>query len=132
MSTDYGVPAGLTTESVAAKVREIAAERPDFTYRKMAGHRACFYVHRDPNTLERIEGQGCIVGQAFAALGWVVPLELEQKGVRVVLELVGRDVDNEAGHWLDLVQGQQDGGATWDMAVKNADAYFACHHRAAP
>ena len=123
MSTDYGVPAGLTVEAVAAKVRELAAERPGFVY-EMSGS-ACLYVHRDPNTLERIEGQGCIVGQACAALGWVIPVELEKKSVGVVLDVVGRDVNNEAGGWLDFVQGQQDSGHPWGVAVENADRRYS-------
>lgn len=111
----------ITAEEIIAKVRELAAEQPEFVYPSntdRAGGMACLYTADD-------EQPGCIFGQAFASFN--IPTEpLETEAIanawRHLLNngLVGPPAADQA-RWMDRVQTFQDTGAEWAYAVQRAD-----------
>jgi hypothetical protein len=120
----------FTPSDVVAKMRELAAERPDYVYdnegmgNSMDGFSptSCFYRHGEDR-----ERAGCIVGQALDRLGYVVPEELEGSTSTYVLNYIfGAGTATQEGmadiRWVRDVQSQQDIGSTWGKAVAHADA----------
>jgi hypothetical protein len=118
---------------LVAKVREIAAAAPDYVYVRPTGDTSgpCYNVHRDTGG-NIIPGQGCIIGRALTALGWMPPPPQEQNdeapedrsGVTTLYwnTVYAAKADDMARlQWLATVQGKQDGGATWSRAVAYAD-----------
>ena len=100
-------------------VREVAAERPDYTYPSAE----CVYFWEDGTP-------ACIVGHAFVRQG----LTFEDVGTRwagnssdiltIFGEVLGQGTFNEHMtqlEWLQLVQHEQDCKATWSEAITNAD-----------
>lgn len=108
-----------------AKVREVAAERPDYNYRdeiRKMGFDGC--VYQLPN------GEpGCLIGQGlfplmedknifseFPSLNNDDVCGLEDAGLITGTE---REID-----WLLFAQDRQDAGCTWSEAVAGADAEY--------
>lgn len=141
----------ITLQQMNEKVRELAKERPDFTYSKQpgAGHDECSYV---ASSVGGHEGEGCIMGQALTALGIgeEVLREYEEAVGRAlnILELAtqylfqdglmkpvqlyhqiegSREMDADM-NWALKVQANQDVGMTWSEAVADADAARATLH----
>lgn len=97
----------MKTEEVVREVLALAAERPDHRY--IAGPDGCMYFEGD-------EGQpGCIMGHAFARLGYGPEDVTEHDSVADhVYPASGRVVRGVRDrHWLAEVQERQDLGATW-------------------
>lgn len=124
-----------TLKDIAATVRAIATERPDFRYRTqpmenpaLRGDK-CSYISA---SREVQEGEGCIVGQALMRLGFTrddlrrvegYSSDMAMEKLDVVMD---RDEDTEGLlGWINTVQGRQDTGATWQKAVDVADEYAA-------
>ncbi|MFD7552997.1 hypothetical protein ACFV0H_28620 [Streptomyces erythrochromogenes] len=112
----------VTDAVVIATLREVVAERPEYTYsapeymeNDEEGGR-CFYVHKDE------EGNpvspGCVIGVMLHRLG--VPLEwMEQLEARPASSLVGRlfpHLSDRTVQALNMVQSHQDNGNEWGMA----------------
>ncbi|QAY06595.1 hypothetical protein SEA_COOKIES_65 [Mycobacterium phage Cookies] len=129
----------MTTEigqKIITKIREIAAEKPDFVYQAPVNDCAdyCVYVHG---------GQpSCIVGQALWKLGIIGPsLETDrtriedpepgctasegntpnQSGSHGLLKYLGLEVSPEEGFWIRAVQQNQDCRFAWGESVHLAD-----------
>lgn len=122
----------ITIQQVVAKVRELAAENPDFVYRPTPGgdfHMSCAYVHDEDGTLK----PGCIVGAAVIALGVdpkrIVDNRWNTEGAVSLLSRLGilgpnpygDGVDGPLKSWLDKVQMRQDDRNPWSEAVRRAD-----------
>lgn len=109
----------FTTADVEAKVREFAALAPDFTYAFDRRAIECHYYPTEGNPL------GCIVGAAFADLGYPITASLEKalgnNSVPYVLEHLGLDPSG----WLMDVQLSQDLAHSWGEAVAAADEAVA-------
>ncbi|AAN01683.1 hypothetical protein P755_gp071 [Mycobacterium phage Quink] len=130
----------MTTEigqKIITKIREIAAEKPDFVYQPPVNDYAdhCVYVHG---------GQpSCIVGQALWKLGIIGPsLEVDRTriddtepgsgrglesspnraGSRGLLRYLGLEVSPEEDDWIRAVQQNQDCEHSWADSVKWADS----------
>lgn len=108
----------VTINQLIAKVREIAAKRPDFVYEVPDGGDVCQYVHEDGEP-------GCIFGHAFTALG-VEPDQLAKlDGVGVitgVLDKLEIEHTEEERAWCAMVQSLQDTGDPWGEAVSESNA----------
>jgi len=130
-----------TLDDLVNAVREVAAERPDFIYKRRTytnHEKVCVYTEPDGTP-------SCIIGVALARVGDPVPSwdedrfyspsvdrELTIFGTRVWLDYFGIDnIWNESDevrsriHWLNYLQNQQDNGATWSEAVEWADRNYA-------
>lgn len=111
----------VTVAQIEAEVSRLASENPDFVYQPPEGLSAdegqdfCFYVHRDANG-NPIKGQGCIIGQALAALGIEVDENWEGNSAASVVEHYTRCLSDEA-RYLNRVQRRQDHGQPWGVAV---------------
>jgi hypothetical protein len=114
--------ADFPIEQLIGKVREIAAENPDFIYQKQRrdGHRdtmVCYYV------AENSQDGSCIMGRAFRALG--VPAEVlrQYEGERTGTLIEAFRVEASASQlsWLFNVQCSQDDGLAWGECVRVAD-----------
>ncbi|QXN74629.1 hypothetical protein SEA_JETAIME_68 [Mycobacterium phage JeTaime] len=130
----------MTTEigqKIITKIREIAAEKPDFVYQAPVNDCAdyCVYVHG---------GQpSCIVGQALWKLGIIGPsLEVDRTriddtepgsgrglesspnraGSRGLFRYLGLEVSPEEDDWIRAVQQNQDCEHSWADSVKWADS----------
>lgn len=113
----------VNTKQMIEEVRKIASENPDFTY----GGPRCSYFG---STLGVLEGQCCIIGQAFKNLGVDTAKLLSQEeddfspsvehtitaGIVDVDILSDKDLD-----WLSSVQTCQDAKWSWEDAVRYAD-----------
>lgn len=126
--------ANFTPEDVVAKVRSLAAARPDFVYEPPTYVNpntpgpSCHYVHVQTTEDGVYLTGGCIVGQALIALG-MDSADLHEydngsgaNGSTVVIEQIGSVENRKALYWLDRVQNRQDNGGTWAEAVEEADA----------
>lgn len=115
----------ITAADVKAKIREIAAERPTYTYVKPSDQRYCLYVHEDASG-NPINGEGCIVGQALVALG-ADPSTLIGRIIAAGALLEDFVVINDTAdiRWCEDVQDAQDNGAEWYEAVEEADEFEA-------
>lgn len=106
----------FTTSDVVTKVRELAAERPEFIY---PGEVCSNITHNGC--------EACLIGQALQALGvpevWFLNTPLmSQAGVRsVVLALQIQVIDERHIEWLQDVQSKQDAHRMWSDAVRLAD-----------
>ncbi|QFG25421.1 hypothetical protein [Actinomadura sp. WMMB 499] len=107
----------LTFDQVEQKVRELAAENPEFVY-ETGGHTVCQY---NPDE----EQPGCIFGQALIALERPVPGTLEAEPIAKVLDELGVETTEGQKCWVSAVQSRQDTFSPWGEAVNYADAYFA-------
>ena len=99
---------------IEEKLRELAAEKPDFRYSPADGITLpCFYSKEQQ---DQEKNDGCIFGQAFQRLG--VPkdeLELQSCAIgEVVRYYSGSDAPE---NWT-AVQFAQDHGKTWAEAVE--------------
>lgn len=125
----------ITIDDLTNKIREIAADNPDFIYEAPAcedpdmGSEDCQYVHRDDD-LEPIEGEGCIVGRALTQLG--VKLNYGDEGeaaYALIAKMVGdgridANLDDlEAIAWANDVQRNQDTRFPWGRAITVADEH---------
>ena len=102
-----------------AQVRELAADNPEFVYKKQAG--ACTYWPDDDNP------QGCIVGAGLKNLGFNTSKGLysdfvdRQPHVTCNSWRAWAGKNDRQRRWVRCVQAEQDAGATWGRAVKLAD-----------
>lgn len=111
-----------TVRELADAVLAQAQARPDHTYVKDAPLGACQYVKRDVRG-RRVDGCGCIVGEAFYALGVRIPKRVEGSSVvSVAHEFLKYDCEDADDRFLmygiSMAQSSQDGGATWGRAVQ--------------
>jgi hypothetical protein len=115
----------ISDEALVAEVRRLAAESPDFVYRRPGRDRAsgpeCFYVHK---TEDGEQVGGCLIGQALINLG--VPIDevaeldtLDIGGAEDVLPQFG--IHTHEAVWAGWVQHYQDTGDRWGVAVMKAD-----------
>jgi len=120
----------FTVTDVVAKIRSLAAARPEFTYdppeNLPVSGPTCHYVHE---TNAELVG-GCIVGKALLSLG-VDAVTLHEydggtgaNGSTVIIETLGEVIDRPSLDWIDSVQNQQDNGKEWQQAVDYADANY--------
>lgn len=117
------------THPIITKMRELAAERPDFVYempevpagedvQSSAPADTCLYY--DPYA----DAPSCIVGQALFALGYETSADDEGDAGSEVVARVMHDqegLSSEEGDWIDSVQGSQDNGERWIDAIAQAD-----------
>lgn len=118
----------ISVKDVVAQVRRLAAENPDFVYKKV------FFTNSEGNPDYRCqyvkEGKGdCIIGQALVDVGVPVESLAEwDKGIYAATAVVPRFVDvpydDPAVGWLNAVQGYQDKGRTWQESVYEADLIY--------
>lgn len=94
--------------------RAEADHGPDFRYHADEGR--CEYrpTLRNP--------YGCVVGAALTELGWPVPADLNDKGIREVVNAGAVNMARDAEEWAAVLQSWQDMGTTWRDAVKAADS----------
>lgn len=110
----------FTLEDLAAKLREVAAERPDYVYvNDRDAPCRCVYWHESEGA------PGCIFGHALQRLGVDVS-SIISAGIRLVLN--GWDVPGDYGPFV-AVQNAQDGGAgvgrlPWGECVKALDEAY--------
>lgn len=112
----------VTDEVILSTLREVVAERPEYTYSApdyMAedeGGGRCFYVHKDENG--NPVSAGCVIGVVLHRLG--VPLEwMEQLEGHPASSLLGRLLPHLSERTvlaLGMVQGNQDNGNAWGLA----------------
>jgi hypothetical protein len=113
----------FTIAELEAKIREIAAEQPDYVYAKAGGLNSCFYSKSDKGV-----GNGCrcIVGEALFRLG-VNQQTLERfDGSEKMLTGAYRLLKKVFGFaefsgFVPRVQSLQDKGHRWGEAVRIAD-----------
>jgi len=110
-------------------IRKLGANYPDAIYEESDG--TCSYSQG--NVVDGPDQQiGCIVGQAAASIG--VPYEVlvdgGEEGSDVFIDrlinegLIKPDsYDNGKAHWINSVQGSQDGGTEWGEAIRQADTW---------
>lgn len=104
------------TERVATAVRGLARRYPDRVYPFVQGEN-CKYVP------DRFRETGCIVGEAYALLGYD-PYALPEVSADELFEHEHDRPDIEpARHLLDRVQYFQDQGIAWGHAVWLADRW---------
>jgi len=125
-------------QAVATKVLELADAQPDFLYAPTRGY-TCSY--NGPAIKVRAAAphdygpqcSGCILGQAMKAMGWNDETEL------LLNSTFNNLVFNKAGlgltplrSILNSVQGYQDDGNTWGMAVTELREYMSSLSANAP
>ena len=100
----------------------LADESPNYVYKGPEGSGytpihslACYYVHRD-EWGEPIDGEGCIVGQAFARLGVEVTEDMEGVGASTLVRKF-TNANYEQAERVMWVQSRQDIGEPWGKAV---------------
>jgi hypothetical protein len=111
----------LNIETLEAKVRELAATRPNYRYQPPYIGATCRYFNTD-NT------PGCIYGHAIAAFENVPvvlghdnrPLELDSMG-SILWVLANWGLDGGSTAWHESVQCFQDHGKPWGECVRLAD-----------
>ena len=120
MTTASTVSVPFTLDDVVSKVREVAAERPDFVY-SSPNPDNCLYRHG-----ENREEPGCIIGQALDRLGYVVPQAWEGSNAEALMDHIYdlSQHDDVRASWLRYVQGEQDRAKPWGEAVSEADRYY--------
>ena len=114
----------ITAKDVVAKVRELAAESPDFVYptASRGNDVDCFYL---PD--ERFGQPACIFGQALLALGAdrevLARADSNPIGtpVNALLGDLGVIKDDDSADWFWTVQSKQDTRTPWGEAVWVAD-----------
>jgi hypothetical protein len=104
---------GITFSQIETEIRRLAAEKPDFIYKVPEGRGSCVYLPDDKQA-------GCIFGQAFIALGIVVPTHENSVGIGTLFAESGLFTPDQI-LWLSRVQGAQDVTIPWGQAVKDAD-----------
>ena len=110
----------ITIADVVSKVRELAAESPEYVYKASAGEQCVNYEMDDEGN--PIPMSGCIVGQALDALG-VDMISIRPGGsAPVALYYAGIEFEEVDASWLIKVQIAQDGRVKWSDAVARADA----------
>jgi hypothetical protein len=116
----------IAMRDVAVRILELADKNPDFVYQVHGADGECNYTIRDDN--DQLVGD-CIVGQALISLG-VRPTklyELEGMGAHAVLQeftTVSSEDDTNLLWKIDSVQGNQDIGRSWGLAVKELRDYL--------
>lgn len=124
-------PYKIDAEELKQEVFKVAAERTEFVYADQPGvdTQQCSYV---ATTIGGTEGEGCIVGQALERLGVPKDALREWESARVedglntgvyallmdieLVEVSGDD-DREVSSELGRIQGRQDRGQPWGLAV---------------
>lgn len=111
--------AEITFDQIEAKVRELAAESPEYRY-PGNGNGSCFYA---PNG----EIPSCIFGKALIALGVEASWLTGREGNGIVALMrdhlsVAATVQQRL--WAARLQRFQDTGQTWGYAVSEADRLF--------
>lgn len=104
-------------KDVIAKVRELAAEKPDFVYESPSGVRGCCvnWVEEDGKKIG-----SCLIGQALFALG-AGDIISDMAGVDELYDYGDEDIGLEVD-WLTVVQSAQDNKRPWGQAIEIADS----------
>lgn len=117
----------IKVTEVEKEVRRLAKAFPYFQYVPPLGeHSACQYL--DEQDGEQVGS--CIVGQALVNLGVDKEKLLKQEGLPAYTALANlcEEDDKDAQEWIDLVQGRQDVGQSWEAAVYKADLQMQAKH----
>jgi hypothetical protein len=129
MSKVYENGDPIDVDKLIQAVRDTAAENPDFVYTQHPeGSITCLYTLEDGTP-------DCIIGRAMARIGQPLPPQNPAGGNECTLlnngvctwgryeedPLYG---DRNKLNWLATVQGNQDGGFTWEYAVQEADRQY--------
>lgn len=112
----------ITFSQLEQKVRQLAAENPDFVYPLGQGVSSIFRCVYNATQ----DKPACIFGRAFAELGHPVPKSEEGTDIGSVAVDMLADGENlldfgQRRYWLMTVQQRQDEGKTWEWAVAEAD-----------
>lgn len=106
-----------TIDDVIAEIRRLAAEKPDYVYKKPPGSALCANWYWDG---DRRVGS-CIVGQA---LGNLVGLDAVPIGNGSSISMLNAGIPvgpRGKTQWVAMVQCEQDQGLPWGEAVAFAD-----------
>ena len=109
----------ITALDVAKKALELAEASPDTIY-KTDSSGICRYVHRDSEG-QPIPGEGCLFGQALAALGVAVPTSCEGSNINAVIrELIDRAHFSwgRLGQHMATAQSEQDAREPWSVSAR--------------
>lgn len=116
----------ITFAQLQQKIRDLAETNPAYIY--PAKNRPAGFTGRFHNCVYRTNGAtgqpACIFGQAFAELGYPVPVELEGNPISELLYVLLADVATMQPKdftWAQDVQSKQDRGTPWANAVAHAD-----------
>lgn len=112
----------VTYMEIVTAIRQLAAEMPDFVYKKPDGADNCSNLNGGCEKYP--DHTGCIVGQAVRRCGLNVPSEHEFNSARVLISDQTMDVDSHAVAWISVAQGSQDNGDSWQEAVERADIAY--------
>ena len=119
----------INVEDFVNTVRQLASDNPDFAYHPDNEDGECQYVH-GYSSEDGVLTPGCIMGQAFHALG-VSLFDLSDYEGKQVSSLL-RDYSNldslsEVSVWADRLQKYQDDHMPWGEAVTTADLVQKYH-----
>ena len=115
----------ITTAQIITEIRRLAAEKPDFTYKKPFADDiernwcANFTYGEKGNKVG-----SCIVGQALLNCGVNLSAGEQYKSFGRLIHKVGWTHSFEEYDWISSVQYRQDVGDTWGTAVAQADKRF--------
>lgn len=110
----------ITALDVAKKALELAEASPDTIY-QTDNSGICRYVHRDSEG-QPIPGEGCLFGQALAALGVVVPVAHEGNNIASVIR---DELQSDFPTWsglggaMNMTQSDQDAREPWGVAARH-------------
>lgn len=113
-----------TALDVARKAVDLANANPDHIYQPQPNTAGCMYVHRDENG-KRIDGEGCLFGQAMIAVGVPVTRDDEHTHIGAVLHSKGLDGPGDLLGLMEQVQSCQDARDTWGDAIGPLADYLA-------
>jgi hypothetical protein len=115
-------PLPITEQEFETTVRALAAANPDFVYTDPDSEvGGCSYFPDEMNP------QGCIIGAALREHGLISDdpsdsEDIDGTGAFVVLHSL-LDFPEVSDSWFQLVQSNQDQGASWSEAVRLADMH---------
>ena len=132
MSKSYAPLVGIDWDKLAAEVRALGTENPDYVYKDEFGPE-CALALKVPETGEIVPA--CIVGQALVKMGYKVDAlyQIDQENNPVVTRLYREITGNEGNEntyptsvrWLRMVQsGQDTKGVSWGTAISEADIHI--------
>lgn len=116
----------ISASVLANAIRKVAEENPDKVYVRPVAGSICYYTHTDNET--GVKTPGCIVGQAIFRLIGKLVRQGDLSGpvgnhhwTRVLETDPSDRMDSYLRDWMAEVQRNQDAGASWLNAVRDAD-----------